>query len=480
MLQQRLRTLGQQPGPVDGLYGPLTEAAVTRFQSSARLAIDGIAGPQTLRALRAEWPQPVARGAGDGQPGGSAQVRAVQRHLRTAGMRPGPVDGVYGPRTQAAVMRFQSTTGLATDGVVGRNTWRALERARTRSVAHHEDDKWAIRRVLAKLPPKTTMRPSALSLSKLPPEDSHEPDLNLLVLVVIAATALVIAILAQPLARRRALASEGRGIAAPRGAFLPGPSTRHAAKWADARPRRPAQEGKQSNPISPPFTTPRIVDTGEANAVRAVGYVSGPDPGALAGPSVRKQIAAIDEVCDRRRLELTEIVRDVRLPTGQGDSQALAYALDRLAEEKPSCLVVAELGQLSVSAAELGRIVQSLRERDVGLVAVDADLDTRTGEGRLAADALIAVSELNHGRTGRTAVHDLPALKKHILAMRSSGMTLQAIADRLNAEGVPTLRGGKLWRPSSVQVALGYRRPGQGRKAGSLPNGQIRSRKEWQ
>jgi hypothetical protein len=57
-------------------------------------------------------------------------------------------------------------------------------------------------------------------------------------------------------------------------------------------------------------------------------------------------------------------------------------------------------------------------------------------------------------------------------------MTLQAIADRLNAEGVPTLRGGKLWRPSSVQVALGYRRPGQGRP-GSLPKTQIPSGREW-
>jgi hypothetical protein len=44
--------------------------------------------------------------------------------------------------------------------------------------------------------------------------------------------------------------------------------------------------------------------------------------------------------------------------------------------------------------------------------------------------------------------------------MRSANMTLQAIADQLNAEGVPTLRGGAKWRPSSVQAALGYRRPG--------------------
>ena len=43
--------------------------------------------------------------------------------------------------------------------------------------------------------------------------------------------------------------------------------------------------------------------------------------------------------------------------------------------------------------------------------------------------------------------------------MREQGMTLQAIADVLNAEGVPTLRGGAMWRPSSVQRAAGYRRP---------------------
>ena len=43
--------------------------------------------------------------------------------------------------------------------------------------------------------------------------------------------------------------------------------------------------------------------------------------------------------------------------------------------------------------------------------------------------------------------------------MRADGMTLQAIADTLNEEGVPTLRGGAKWRPSSVQTATGYRRP---------------------
>jgi peptidoglycan hydrolase-like protein with peptidoglycan-binding domain len=475
MLQQRLRALGKQPGPVDGLYGPLTEAAVRRYQSAAGLAVDGVAGPRTMRALRARWPQPVGRGAGYGQTDGSAQVRAVQRRLRTAEQSPGPEDGVFGPRTEAAVMRFQSERGLAADGVVGPQTWRALERARARYVTQREAAQAAMRRVLAKLVPQTGARHSTLVLSKLPHEGSDEPDVNLLILLVLAATAFVVATLVHMSVRRRALAADGRPLAGPAGGLLPEYLAHQAANRAGARPPRPAQnEDKQQNPSSPPFAASRVEQVGEGSTVRAVGYVSGRDPHALTGPAVRKQIAAIDAVCQQRGWELTEIVRDATSRTNGPEPGGLAYALERLGAQKPSCLVVAELARLSGSPAELGRIIQTLRERDVRLVAVDADLDTETSEGRVAADALISVVNKDDG-TRRPSVQDLPALRNHIVAMRSSGMTLQAIADRLNAEGVPTLRGGKLWRPSSVQVALGYRRPGQGRSVGSLPQGQIRS-----
>jgi hypothetical protein len=52
-----------------------------------------------------------------------------------------------------------------------------------------------------------------------------------------------------------------------------------------------------------------------------------------------------------------------------------------------------------------------------------------------------------------------PRLKRQIERMRGAGMTLQAIVDVLNEDGVPTVRGGSTWRPSSVQAATGYRRP---------------------
>ena len=50
-LQRALAHLGYSPGTVDGDFGPVTEAAVMRFQTAAKLAADGVVGPLTLAAL---------------------------------------------------------------------------------------------------------------------------------------------------------------------------------------------------------------------------------------------------------------------------------------------------------------------------------------------------------------------------------------------------------------------------------------------
>ena len=51
IVQRRLLRLGQEPGPIDGLYGPLTQGAVERFQQRHGLAVDGMVGRQTRRTL---------------------------------------------------------------------------------------------------------------------------------------------------------------------------------------------------------------------------------------------------------------------------------------------------------------------------------------------------------------------------------------------------------------------------------------------
>ena len=56
----------------------------------------------------------------------------AQEHLATAGYTI-PIDGDYGPTTQAAVESFQSAEGLVADGIVGPATWAALLRYRARA-----------------------------------------------------------------------------------------------------------------------------------------------------------------------------------------------------------------------------------------------------------------------------------------------------------------------------------------------------------
>lgn len=127
VLQRRLAGLGFSPGPIDGRYGPLTAEAVTQFQRTRGLEVDGIAGPQTARALTAA--PLLYPGAGYQQRHGSGAVRGLQRRLAHLGVHPGPIDGLYGPLTTRAVERFQRAHHVAVDGIVGAQTWRALEHA---------------------------------------------------------------------------------------------------------------------------------------------------------------------------------------------------------------------------------------------------------------------------------------------------------------------------------------------------------------
>lgn len=55
-----------------------------------------------------------------------AQVRALQRALKSLGYSVGTVDGQYGPTTKTAVASFQHAAGLTADGVFGPNTLNAL------------------------------------------------------------------------------------------------------------------------------------------------------------------------------------------------------------------------------------------------------------------------------------------------------------------------------------------------------------------
>jgi peptidoglycan hydrolase-like protein with peptidoglycan-binding domain len=124
-LQVALRAKGLYHGAVDGIQGPQTRGAVVAFQRRAGLAVDGVAGHRTRRAL-GPLGRPrlgrrlIVRGAL------GWDVSALQFLLRRRGFDPGPLDGYMGGRTVGAVRAFQQRRGLFADGIAGPVTLAAL------------------------------------------------------------------------------------------------------------------------------------------------------------------------------------------------------------------------------------------------------------------------------------------------------------------------------------------------------------------
>jgi N-acetylmuramoyl-L-alanine amidase len=181
-LQSMLVLLGYYPGPVSGLYQENTQTAVRRFQEAAGITPDGIVGPATWSSLlpvpssegnppaqagtssssttttttsssntTAPSPSttpPATNGSSGSQPTTPAPepstsqpsanrpilrpgmegdaVRQLQSRLKELGFYTGPIDGIFGSQTEAAVRRAQTENSLEVDGIVGPATWDAL------------------------------------------------------------------------------------------------------------------------------------------------------------------------------------------------------------------------------------------------------------------------------------------------------------------------------------------------------------------
>ncbi len=138
-----LQTLLYQKGYLttspNGSFGPLTEAAVKRFQVAQGLSALGAVGPQTRDALNKlrvggavtantstaspsifKFTRPLTLGAQGNE------VVELQKRLTTLGLYTGATSGYFGTITRAAVKLFQTQHGLSPLGNVGPGTRAAL------------------------------------------------------------------------------------------------------------------------------------------------------------------------------------------------------------------------------------------------------------------------------------------------------------------------------------------------------------------
>lgn len=84
-------------------------------QGFSNQTVDGIPGPNTLKGC------PIMKEGARGN-----ITKLLQEKLISLGYNTNGIDGIFGSGTKAAVIAFQKSKGLLTDGIVGENTWRKL------------------------------------------------------------------------------------------------------------------------------------------------------------------------------------------------------------------------------------------------------------------------------------------------------------------------------------------------------------------
>jgi DNA invertase Pin-like site-specific DNA recombinase len=188
--------------------------------------------------------------------------------------------------------------------------------------------------------------------------------------------------------------------------------------------------------------------------------------------------------CEHRGWVLVEVLREEGFSGRGRERPGLSAALTLIAEGRADSLMVAKLDRLSRSVVDFGHILAWLERAGGSLVALDLGVDTTTAAGRLVANVLASVAQWEAEAGSERTSAALRALQaqgrpagrpsvsapvaSRIRELRAAGASLRAVADALNADGVPTVRGGKAWSVSSVQTAAGYKRP-RARRSADLP-----------
>lgn len=205
---------------------------------------------------------------------------------------------------------------------------------------------------------------------------------------------------------------------------------------------------------------------------RVIGYVRvSTDEQAGSGAGLEAQRLAIATECNRQGWELVGIIEDAGISGKSLKRPGLKQALDILTTGEANVLMAAKLDRLSRSTRDVCELGDMAQHYGFDLSLLDARIDTTTPHGRAQLSIMatfaqlerelisirtreaLAVKKSQGVRLGRPTNTPEDVISK-IVTMRKQGMTLRAIADTLNTEGVDTGRGGKSWYASTVKTVL--------------------------
>lgn len=188
------------------------------------------------------------------------------------------------------------------------------------------------------------------------------------------------------------------------------------------------------------------------------------------GLGLDAQRAAIEQQAVRRGWNVVEWITDTA--SGKSlDRAGIQEAIARLENGGPKVLVAAKLDRLSRSAIDFLSLVKRAQENGWALIMLDPSVDMTDPMGRFTAGILAQVAELEREMISKRTIEALararargtrlgrpsalaPEIAGRIESMREQGMTLRAIAETLNIEGIPTPTRRGRWWPASVSQAL--------------------------
>jgi len=114
------------------LWKALPNKAPTSPAENTKPEVKSPAKTQDDQPHAADPPKAGGKPGAAGKPAvrGDSKIMKLQESIKAAGYDPGPIDGKMGPKTRAAVKKFQQANGLAVDGTAGPKTQTALKSAK--------------------------------------------------------------------------------------------------------------------------------------------------------------------------------------------------------------------------------------------------------------------------------------------------------------------------------------------------------------